>query len=157
MTGAPAAPTGTSAPAAAGDAVVIGEMRDADVEGVVALWEACDLTRAWNDPHRDVAAARRNPTSTVLVARDGDTVVGSAMAGYEGHRGWLYYVAVAPGRRGTGLGRQVVTAAEDWLHAAGAHKVRLMVRTTNTAVLGFYAGLGYTDAGCTVLGRDLSR
>lgn len=138
-------------------AVTVAEVRDEDVEGVVALWEACGLTRPWNDPRQDVADARRNPTSTVLVARAGDDVVGSALAGYEGHRGWLYYVAVAPDRQGTGLGRRVVAAAEDWLRGAGAQKVRLMVRTTNTAVLGFYASLGYADAECTVLGRDLSR
>jgi ribosomal protein S18 acetylase RimI-like enzyme len=77
------------------------------------------------------------------------------MAGYEGHRGYLYYVAVAPDRQGTGLGRQVVVAAEDWLEQTGAQKVRLMVRTTNTAVLGFYENLGYADVECTVLGRDL--
>jgi ribosomal protein S18 acetylase RimI-like enzyme len=152
MSGASAAPSdATTSP------VVIDEIRDADVAGVVALWQDCGLARPWNDPHRDVADARRNPTSTILVARDGERVEGSAMAGYEGHRGWLYYVAVAPDQRATGLGRRVVTAAEDWLRAAGAHKARLMVRTTNSAVLGFYASLGYADAECTVLGRDLSR
>nr|WP_216645302.1 GNAT family acetyltransferase [Isoptericola halotolerans] len=132
------------------------EITDDDVEQVVALWRECDLTRPWNDPHRDVADARRNPTSTVLVALDATSaVVGSAMAGYEGHRGWLYYVAVAPQLRGTGLGRVLVGAAEEWLRRAGASKVRLMVRSTNAAVLGFYASLGYEDAECTVLGRTL--
>jgi ribosomal protein S18 acetylase RimI-like enzyme len=141
----------------ASEPAVIDEIQDADVEHVVALWETCGLARPWNDPHRDVDDARRNPTSTVLVAREQHAVVGTVLAGYEGHRGWLYYVAVAPDRQGTGLGRQLVAAAEDWLRGAGAHKVRLMVRTTNTGVLGFYASLGYADAECTVLGRDLSR
>jgi ribosomal protein S18 acetylase RimI-like enzyme len=145
--------TGTTAPT--GTTVHVREITDADVEQVVALWEACALTRPWNDPRRDIADARRNPTSTILVAHDGEAVVGSVMAGYEGHRGYLYYVAVAPDRQGTGLGRQVVVAAEDWLEQTGAQKVRLMVRTTNTAVLGFYENLGYADVECTVLGRDL--
>lgn len=132
------------------------EITDDDVEQVVALWRECDLTRPWNDPHRDLADARRNPTSTVLVAHDATSaVVGSVLAGYEGHRGWLYYVAVAPALQGTGLGRRLVTAAEDWLRDAGASKVRLMVRSTNTAVVGFYAKLGYEDVECTVLGRTL--
>ncbi len=132
------------------------EIRDDDVEQVVALWRDCDLTRPWNDPHRDIADARRNPTSTVLVALDATSaVVGSVLAGYEGHRGWLYYVAVRPELQGTGLGRRLVTAAEEWLRDAGASRVRLMVRTTNTAVQGFYATLGYADVECTVLGRTL--
>jgi ribosomal protein S18 acetylase RimI-like enzyme len=132
------------------------EITDDDVEQVVALWRDCDLTRPWNDPHRDIADARHNPTSTVLVVRDDTSaVVGSVLAGYEGHRGWLYYVAVAPALQGTGLGRRIVEAAEEWLQQAGASRVRLMVRSTNTAVLGFYATLGYDDVGCTVLGRTL--
>ena len=94
--------------------------------------------------------------STVLVAHGEDgAVVATALAGYEGHRGWIYYVAVASALRGTGLGRDAVVAAEAWLVAAGARKVRLMVRTTNAPVLGFYEQLGYSDAECTVLGRDL--
>nr|WP_216077388.1 GNAT family N-acetyltransferase [Isoptericola sediminis] len=68
------------------------------------MWRASDLTRPWNDPYRDIADARAHPAATVLVARDGDVVVGSVLAGYEGHRGWLYDVAVDPGRRTTGLG-----------------------------------------------------
>lgn len=132
------------------------EIRDDDVEQVVALWRDCDLTRPWNDPHRDIADARRNPTSTVLVALDATSaVVGSVLAGYEGHRGWLYYVAVRPALQGTGLGRRLVTAAEEWLRDAGASRVRLMVRTSNAAVQGFYATLGYADVECTVLGRTL--
>ncbi|WP_407318908.1 GNAT family acetyltransferase [Isoptericola halotolerans] len=135
---------------------VLREITDDDVEQVVALWRECDLTRPWNDPHRDIADARRNPTSTVLVALDATSaVVGSVLAGYEGHRGWLYYVAVAPGLQGTGLGRRLVGSAEEWLRAAGASRVRLMVRTTNTTVRGFYATLGYDDVECTVLGRTL--
>lgn len=137
-------------------AVTVREITDDDVAQVVALWRACDLTRPWNDPERDIADARRNPTSTVLVALDDDSaVVGSVLAGYEGHRGWLYYVAVAPGLQGRGLGRRLVEAAEGWLRDAGASRVRLMVRSTNTAVRGFYATLGYTDVECTVLGRTL--
>lgn len=135
--------------------VAFREVTDDDVEQVVALWEACGLTRPWNDPRRDVADARRTPTSTVVVGVAGDRVVSSALAGYDGHRGWLYYVAVDPQRRGSGLGRATVVAAEGWLRRAGVHKVRLMVRHGNERVLGFYDGLGYTDSECVVLGRDL--
>lgn len=147
----------------------VGDVTDADVEAVVALWRACGLTRPWNDPYRDVADARLGSTSTVLVGRaagggpdpvpDGapqaGEVVATAMAGLDGHRGWLYYVAVDPRLRGAGLGREMVVAAEAWLAAQGARKVQLMVRSTNDAVLGFYERLGYVDQECTVLGRRL--
>lgn len=150
------------------DGVCFAPVTDDAVPGLVALWEACGLTRPWNDPRTDVADALATPTSTVLVARDdgrtggargaaGDgSVVASVLAGHDGHRGWLYYVAVDPARQGSGLGRAAVVAGEAWLAAQGARKVRLMVRTGNDAVLGFYAGLGYTDTACTVLGRDLA-
>lgn len=137
------------------------EITDDDVAQVVALWEACGLTRPWNDPHVDIADARRGPTSTVLVLRapaaepaaEAGDVVATVMAGLDGHRGWLYYVAVAPDRQGSGLGRAAVAAGEAWLRAAGARKVQLMVRSTNTQVLGFYERLGYGDQATTVLGR----
>lgn len=155
--------------AAACEAFVVDEIRDGDVDVVVDLWHACGLTRPWNDPHRDLANARATPTSTVLVLRrDGadqgsvpvgptgrGAPVGSVMAGFDGHRGWLYYLAVDASVRGSGHGRRLVVAAEAWLAAQGAEKVQLMVRSTNVAVQGFYARLGYSDAECVVLGRRL--
>ncbi|WP_125773691.1 GNAT family acetyltransferase [Antribacter gilvus] len=147
--------------AADGGPVVAGiafrEIADADVEPVVALWRDCGLTRPWNDPYRDVADARTGETSTILVARDGGAVVATVMAGLDGHRGWLYYVAVAPGRQGAGLGRAAVVAGEAWLAAQGARKVQLMVRTSNTEVVAFYERLGYADQETTVLGRWFDR
>ena len=135
--------------------VTFREIADADVELVVALWETCGLTRPWNDPRTDIADARGTPTSTVLVGTSGAQLVSSVVAGYDGHRGWLYYVAVDPGRQGSGLGRATVDAAEEWLRRRGVRKVRLMVRHGNEQVLGFYGALGYADAECVVLGRDL--
>ncbi|GAA1714782.1 hypothetical protein GCM10009809_08690 [Isoptericola hypogeus] len=135
--------------------VAFREIADADVDQVVALWEVCGLTRPWNDPRLDIADARRTPTSTVLVGLADGRVVSSAVAGYDGHRGWLYYVAVSPDAQGGGLGRATVGAAEDWLRRLGVRKVRLMVRHGNERVLGFYDGLGYADSDCVVLGRDL--
>ncbi|WP_455604999.1 GNAT family N-acetyltransferase [Cellulosimicrobium funkei] len=154
--------------------LVFTEVEDADVEAVVALWRECGLTRPWNDPYRDLADARLGETSTVLVGRatrdlptvapDGapetpgvaaGELVATAMAGVDGHRGWLYYVAVDPRVQGRGAGRATVVAAEAWLAAQGARAVRLMVRATNDAVRGFYERLGYADQECVVLGRPL--
>ncbi|MGI5189565.1 GNAT family acetyltransferase [Promicromonospora sp. CA-289599] len=148
--GEPLAPVLAAAPVADGEFV---DITDADVEQVVELWKACGLTRPWNDPYVDIADARASGGSTVLVARADGRVAATAMAGHDGHRGWLYYVAVAPELRSTGLGRAAVVAAEAWLVARGARKIQLMVRTTNTDVLDFYARMGYTDQECTVLGR----
>lgn len=144
------APVLAAAPAADREFV---EITDADVEQVVELWRLCGLLRPWNDPYIDIAEARAGDGSTVLVARAGGRVAATAMAGHDGHRGWLYYVAVAPGQQGTGLGRAAVVAAEAWLVARGARKIQLMVRTGNEDVRAFYARLGYADQECTVLGR----
>ena len=126
-----------------------------DSEAAVALWHEAGLTRPWNDPYADFALALRGPSSAVLGAYDGERLVGTAMVGHDGHRGWVYYLAVAPDRRGRGLGRAVMAAAEAWLAARGLPKVQLMVRDTNAAALGFYAALGYERAEVRVLARWL--
>lgn len=127
------------------------QLRDA----AVALWRETGLTRPWNDPVADLEQALAGATSTVLAAFDDGGLHGTVMVGYDGHRGWLYYVAVAPSRQGSGLGRELVEAAQEWLRARGAPKVQLMVRATNAAVVGFYERLGYVDTECVVLGRRL--
>lgn len=126
---------------------------DADEAQLVALWERTGLVRPWNDPVQDLRRARDGATSEVLVAADDGPVVGSAMVGLDGHRGWLYYLAVEPSRQGTGLGRALVAAAEAWLAARGAPKAQLMVRSGNDAVLGFYERLGYERQDVVVLGK----
>jgi ribosomal protein S18 acetylase RimI-like enzyme len=118
---------------------------DADVEPVVALWRTCDLTRPWNDPQADIALARRSPNAVVLAGRTLEGLVATAMAGHDGHRGWVYYVAVAPTARGKGFGRAIMTAAEDWLRRQGIAKPMLMVRPDNTKVQAFYETLGYEE------------
>lgn len=114
-----------------------------DEDAVVALWCDCGLTMPYNDPAQDFRFARGKPSSDVLVAAEAGGIVGSVMAGHDGHRGWLYYVAVAPARRRQGIGRRLVGAGEDWLRARGVPKVHLMVRETNAGIVEFYAGIGY--------------
>ncbi len=128
----------------------------ADAPAVVALWEACALTRPWNDPHADFARALAGAASCVLVARGtGGAIIGSAMTGYDGHRGWIYYLAVDPGHRRAGLGRALMAAAENWLSARDCPKLQLMVRADNQAALGFYAALGLEQQPVVTLGRFL--
>jgi ribosomal protein S18 acetylase RimI-like enzyme len=125
--------------------LAIADIADADIPDVIALWQACGLTRPWNDPASDIALARRGPNSTVLIGRDGGAIVATAMVGYDGHRGWVYYVATDPDRRGKGYGRAIMNAAEDWLRAAGIEKMQLMVRADNTKVQAFYQSIGYGE------------
>jgi ribosomal protein S18 acetylase RimI-like enzyme len=136
-------------------ALSIAPIEDADVADVIALWQACGLTRPWNDPQADVALARRRPNSTVLIGRDADAIVATAMVGYDGHRGWVYYVAVDPDRRAQGLGRTIMNAAEDWLRQAGIAKLQLLVRRSNAKAGAFYQSLGYTEAETIVFAKWL--
>jgi ribosomal protein S18 acetylase RimI-like enzyme len=115
-----------------------------DQEAVVALWLACDLVASYNDPSHDLHFAISGACSDVLVSENGTgRIDGSVMVGHDGHRGWLYYVAVAPGQRGTGLGRDLVSAAEQWLRHRGIVKAQLLVREANTSVVSFYEHLGF--------------
>jgi ribosomal protein S18 acetylase RimI-like enzyme len=113
-----------------------------DEEAVVLLWQACGLTVSYNDPAKDFRFALGKPSSDVLVVDD-DGIMGSLMVGHDGHRGWIYYLAVAPARQRRGLGRALVTAAEQWLSQRGIEKLNLMVREHNHAVAAFYEKLGF--------------
>ncbi|MGK6321031.1 GNAT family acetyltransferase [Sphingomonas sp. DT-204] len=126
-----------------------------DRSAAVGLWRECELTRPWNDPDRDFTLAVEEPASTVLVAERDGRIVGSVMTGFDGHRGWVYYLAVAPGARRAGLGRALMAAAEAWLRERGAPKVQLMVREGNDAALAFYAALGLEPQPVVTLGRFL--
>lgn len=131
------------------------EAGPADAAAVVALWEAAGLTRPWNDPAADFARALAAADSAVLVLRDGAALIGSVMVGYDGHRGWVYYLAVAPYRRRHGLGRTLMLAAKAWLRARGCPKIQLMVRTGNADALAFYDRLGLAPQDVVTLGRFL--
>jgi len=127
-----------------------------DRDAVVALWTACGLVVPWNDPAADFALALSKSSSTVLAAVEGGRIVATAMVGQDGHRGWIYYVAVDPDRQGHGLGRRMVAEAEGWLVAAGMPKAQLLVRETNQRVLAFYERLGYARSPVTMMQKWLT-
>ncbi|PLW75120.1 GNAT family acetyltransferase [Cohaesibacter celericrescens] len=135
--------------------LAICNIQEEDVATVIALWQACGLTRPWNDPHNDIAFARAKPTSTLLVGRKGPSgpIVASIMVGHDGHRGWVYYLAVAPEHQRIGIGQSMMKAAEDWLLRQGIWKTQLMVRTGNEKVIRFYESLGYNVSQTQVLER----
>ena len=137
-----------------GDIAVI-PARAADAAAVIALWEACGLTRPWNDALGDFARAVAGETSVILLVRAGDDIAASVMVGDDGHRGWVYYLAVAPDRRRVGLATRMMAAAEQWLGERGVTKIQLMVREGNDAALAFYAALGLERQPVVTLGRFL--
>lgn len=114
-----------------------------DEAAVIALWRACGLLRPWNDPEKDILRKRAVQPELFLIAEQNGALVGTAMAGYDGHRGWVNYLAVAPERRGQGLGGALMAEAERRLTALGCPKVNVQIRADNAAVHGFYTRLGY--------------
>lgn len=135
--------------------IAIRAFEERDTEMVVSLWQTTGLTRPWNDPYRDIARKLAVQRELFLVAEDGRAVVGTVMAGYDGHRGWLYYLASDPSRRGAGIGSALVEAAEERLLAMGCPKVQLMVRPDNGIAQGFYEKLGYQAFDVWATGKRL--
>ena len=133
----------------------IAPIEDGDVAAVIAVWERCGLTRPWNDPASDIARARCGDNSTILVGRSDGAIMATVLVGHEGHRGWVYYLAVDPDRRKQGHGRIMMNAAEDWLRQAGIEKLMLMVRPENTAVKAFYESIGYGEQPRLIFARWL--
>lgn len=134
---------------------MIREATPADTATIVALWQACGLTRPWNDPAADIALALHNPTSTILLAEE-DALIGTVMAGFEGHRGWIYYLATLPDRRGQGIAARLLDTAQNWLADLGCPKVELMVREGNEAA-GLYEHLGWEKQAVAVYARWLRK
>jgi len=133
----------------------IGALAESEIEAAVALWREAGLLRPWNDPRADIRLALAGPSSTVLAARADARLAATVMVGWDGHRGWIYYLAVARDFRRRGIGGRMVKAAEAWLVARGAPKLNLLVRAENDAVLGFYESLGYRRGDVVCLQRAL--
>jgi ribosomal protein S18 acetylase RimI-like enzyme len=136
-------------------ALSIAAIEDADIATVIVLWQRCGLTRPWNDPAADIALARKGANAAVLVGRDNCGIVASVLVGHDGHRGWVYYLAVDPDHRHKGYGRVIMGAAEDWLRTRGITKLQLMVRADNSQVQAFYQSLGYLEQERIVFARWL--
>jgi RimJ/RimL family protein N-acetyltransferase len=146
---------GIAAPQRSG--LMVRAFRDGDTPRVVALWEQTELTRPWNDPRADLNLARARTSSDVLVAVEGSTIVGTVMVGHDGHRGWVYYLAVDPVHNRGGVGRLLMQSAEEWVRRRGIMKMNLMVRGGNFGALGFYDALRYETQDVVTLGRWLDK
>ncbi len=135
--------------------LVIAPLAESEIEAAVALWREVGLWRPWNDPYADIRLAMAGPSSTILAARLAARLAATVMVGWDGHRGWIYYLAVARDLQRRGVGARMVRVAEDWLVQRDAPKLNLLVRTENAAVLGFYESLGYRRSDTVLLQRVL--
>lgn len=127
----------------------------ADETAVIALWEICGLTRPWNDPRKDIARKLTAQPELFLVGVEDNKVIATAMVGFDGHRGWVYYVAVDPDYQRLSYGKQLMREAEQLLIERGCPKINLLVRSSNAQVIQFYKELGYTPDDVVSLGRRL--
>jgi ribosomal protein S18 acetylase RimI-like enzyme len=126
------------------DTLEIRPFQPSDLNAVIGLWRSCNLTRSWNDPSKDIARKLRVNPEWFLVAALGEEIVGSVMIGYEGHRGWINYLAVAGPFRRQGIGTQLMQRAETILRALGCPKINLQVRVGSGSELSrFYSNLGF--------------
>jgi ribosomal protein S18 acetylase RimI-like enzyme len=137
--------------------VTIRPFRPADEPAVIALWQAAGLTRPQNDPRKDIARKMKVNPEWFLVAEESGAIVGSVMAGYEGHRGWINYLTAAPSRRRVGVGRALMAEAERLLRAAGCPKINLQVRADNADVIAFYQRLGFAEDRVLSFGKRLEK
>ena len=129
--------------------------QDPDEANVVQLWTECGLVKPWNDPHKDIRRKLSVQPELFLVGEIDATVIATIMAGFDGHRGWVNYMAVAPSSRKRGVGRALMQRIEDDLRAMGCPKLNLQVRSTNADVLAFYRRLGYAPDDAVSLGKRL--
>ncbi len=138
--------------------LTIRPFQEEDTEDVIALWQACGLVVPQNDPRADIQHKIRFQPDLFLVGceADGGRLLATAMAGYEGHRGWINYLAVAPDSRRQGIGSEMLAAVEARLRALGCPKINLQVRGSNTAVMAFYRRLGFREDEVVSLGKRLN-
>ena len=129
--------------------------RESDQDAVVALWRECGLVRPWNDPVKDTHRKLRVQRELFLVGTVDGRPVATVMAGYEGHRGWINYLAVAKECRGRGFGRRLMDEAEARLLAIGCPKINLQIRRLNTEAVEFYRSLGFTEDDSLSMGKRL--
>lgn len=129
--------------------------QEADYESIILLWEHCGLTRPWNDPETDIFRKVAQQDGLFLVALKDQHLIGTVMGGYDGHRGWASYLAVAPEQQQLGVATALMQQLEKRLIALGCPKLQLLVRTDNTDVINFYDKLGYASQDVVCLGKRL--
>jgi len=126
-----------------------------DEDKVISLWKECDLIVPWNNPIQDIARKLKVDPDLFLVGVKNGEIVASVMGGYEGHRGWINYLAVHPAHRRKGLGKKIMVEVENRIKAMGSPKINLQVRTSNKDIILFYKAIGYIEDDVVSLGKRL--
>ena len=133
----------------------IREYKASDHVQVLEVWQRCNLTVPWNDPQKDIDRKMAVDGDLFLVCIDNTSIIGTVMGGYDGHRGWINYLAVCPSQQRKGIGRRLMEAVEVKIRSKGCPKINIQVRTTNKDVLAFYNSLGYKVDEVVSLGKRL--
>ena len=136
--------------------MAVRDFRESDREDLITLWQDCDLVRPWNDPNSDIDKALAQTNCEILVFdHSAHGLGGSLIVGYDGHRGWIYYLAVASNIQNAGWGKRLMRAAEERLKSWGCPKSMLMIRAENHEVSAFYSAIGYKSEDRIVMTRWL--
>ncbi|WP_220498224.1 GNAT family acetyltransferase [Stieleria mannarensis] len=133
----------------------IREFQCEDESDVVSLWRRAGLTRPWNDPHKDIARKLSVQSQWFLVGVLDERIIATVMAGYDGHRGWINYLAVDPDHRHGGRGRAIMQHAQQVLLEAGCPKINLQIRRDNTDAIAFYERIGFREDDVVSFGKRL--
>ena len=136
-------------------ALVIRPYETPDEKQVIELWRRCHLIVPQNDPHKDIALKRQVQPNLFLIGLLEDEIVATAMAGYEGHRGWINYLAVSPDFRRRGFGRRMMAEAKTRLSALGCPKINVQIRASNKSVMAFYESLDFSTDEVVSMGKRL--
>jgi ribosomal protein S18 acetylase RimI-like enzyme len=126
-----------------------------DEAAVVQLWRDCGLVVPWNNPHKDLQRKLKVQPEMFIVGCSDEQVIATVMAGYDGHRGWINYLAVHPDHQRNGIGRRMMEEAESRLRATGCPKINLQVRSSNAAVIEFYKAIGFKPDDVVSFGKRL--
>ncbi len=131
--------------------------KSGEEENIAALWERCDLIRPWNNPLEDIEIANKTQTTEIFVGEKDGQIMASVLVGFDGHRGWIYYLAVSPEQQGAGYGRAMMRAAEIFLLKLDCPKVELMIRPENHRIREVYESCGYEFEDRTLMVRWLKK
>jgi ribosomal protein S18 acetylase RimI-like enzyme len=133
----------------------IREFDASDQTDVISLWAECGLVVSHNNPARDIERKLKVDPDLFLVGTNESGIVATVMGGYEGHRGWINYLAVKPAEQRKGYGQMIMRIIEARLKAKGCPKINVQIRTGNTEVAAFYSALGYDIDPVVSLGKRL--
>ena len=133
----------------------IREFLEADQVAVISLWNVCGLVVPWNDPAEDIERKLKVNPDLFLVGHDANELVATVMGGYDGHRGWINYLAVKPSSQRNGYGQEIMKAVEARLKRRGCPKINLQIRARNAGVAAFYEAIGYGTDDVIGMGKRL--